>query len=295
MATKLFPLAAVRPGRRPPGPGQPAPPRRRTRSTSTRSTGTTRWCPVRATMRRWPSSQREGLVRHVGVSNFSLAQLAGGRAGPRRPGPVQPGPLQPDRPGPRGRAPPLGPGQRPAGHRLQPARARASFRPLRPRPPADGAAGRDPGLPPRERPPAGPAARRAARRWPTPTERTCSQVALAWLLRRPNVVVIPGASSVAQAEANAAAADLELTDDEDAGAHRGLRRLRPVAGRGRGAGTGPGAGRAGDEPCAPGGRGADRSTGAQRRPRRRPIGWRRPRVRRGSGVAPAAPGAPAGR
>lgn len=45
---------------------------------------------------------------------------------------------------------------------------------------------------------------------------TCSQVALAWLVRRPNVVVIPGASSVAQAEANAAAADLDLSDDEDA-------------------------------------------------------------------------------
>jgi aryl-alcohol dehydrogenase-like predicted oxidoreductase len=45
---------------------------------------------------------------------------------------------------------------------------------------------------------------------------TPSQVALAWLIRRPNVVVIPGASSVAQVEANAAAADLELTDDEDA-------------------------------------------------------------------------------
>jgi aryl-alcohol dehydrogenase-like predicted oxidoreductase len=44
---------------------------------------------------------------------------------------------------------------------------------------------------------------------------TPSQVALAWLIRRPNVVVIPGASSVAQVEANAAAADLELTDAED--------------------------------------------------------------------------------
>jgi diketogulonate reductase-like aldo/keto reductase len=44
---------------------------------------------------------------------------------------------------------------------------------------------------------------------------TPAQIALAWLLRRPNVVVIPGASSVAQVEANAAAADLELKDDED--------------------------------------------------------------------------------
>jgi aryl-alcohol dehydrogenase-like predicted oxidoreductase len=41
-------------------------------------------------------------------------------------------------------------------------------------------------------------------------------VALAWLIRKPNVVVIPGASSVAQVEANAAAADLELTDEEEA-------------------------------------------------------------------------------
>jgi aryl-alcohol dehydrogenase-like predicted oxidoreductase len=44
---------------------------------------------------------------------------------------------------------------------------------------------------------------------------TPSQVALAWVLRRPNVVAIPGASSVSQLESNAAAADLELTDDED--------------------------------------------------------------------------------
>ena len=43
---------------------------------------------------------------------------------------------------------------------------------------------------------------------------TPSQVALAWLIRQPNVVVIPGASSVAQLESNVAAADLELTEDE---------------------------------------------------------------------------------
>jgi len=43
-----------------------------------------------------------------------------------------------------------------------------------------------------------------------------AQVALAWVLRRPNVMVIPGASSVAQAEHNAEAADLELSDAEDA-------------------------------------------------------------------------------
>ena len=45
---------------------------------------------------------------------------------------------------------------------------------------------------------------------------TTAQVALAWLIRKPNVVVIPGASSVKQLEQNVAAADLELSDDEDA-------------------------------------------------------------------------------
>ena len=43
---------------------------------------------------------------------------------------------------------------------------------------------------------------------------TPSQVALAWLIRQPNVVVIPGASSVAQLESNVAAADLDLSDEE---------------------------------------------------------------------------------
>ncbi len=43
---------------------------------------------------------------------------------------------------------------------------------------------------------------------------TPSQVALAWVITHPNVVAIPGASSVAQLEANAAAADLDLTADE---------------------------------------------------------------------------------
>jgi aryl-alcohol dehydrogenase-like predicted oxidoreductase len=44
---------------------------------------------------------------------------------------------------------------------------------------------------------------------------TPSQVALAWLVRRPNVIAIPGASSVRQLEENAAAADLDLSDEDD--------------------------------------------------------------------------------
>ncbi len=57
---------------------------------------------------------------------------------------------------------------------------------------------------------------------------TPAQVALAWVIRRPNVVVIPGASSLAQAESNAAAADLELTDDEDAALVAGADAFSPL-------------------------------------------------------------------
>ncbi len=43
---------------------------------------------------------------------------------------------------------------------------------------------------------------------------TPAQVALAWVISQPGVVAIPGASSVSQLEHNAEAADLELTGDE---------------------------------------------------------------------------------
>jgi len=60
---------------------------------------------------------------------------------------------------------------------------------------------------------------------------TCAQVALAWLVRHPNVVVIPGASSVEQAETNAAAADLDLSDDEAAALTEASDAYDPVRGR----------------------------------------------------------------
>jgi aryl-alcohol dehydrogenase-like predicted oxidoreductase len=56
----------------------------------------------------------------------------------------------------------------------------------------------------------------AVRRVATAHDATPAQVALAWLIRKPNVVAIPGASSIDQLRHNAAAADLELTDDEAA-------------------------------------------------------------------------------
>jgi aryl-alcohol dehydrogenase-like predicted oxidoreductase len=43
---------------------------------------------------------------------------------------------------------------------------------------------------------------------------TPAQVALAWLVRKPNVVAIPGASSVRQVEENAAAGDISLDEGD---------------------------------------------------------------------------------
>jgi aryl-alcohol dehydrogenase-like predicted oxidoreductase len=61
-------------------------------------------------------------------------------------------------------------------------------------------------------------------------ECTPAQVALAWVIARPNVVAIPGASSVEQVESNAAAADIELTDEEDRRLCDEAERFEPVGG-----------------------------------------------------------------
>ncbi|TYP84762.1 aldo/keto reductase [Blastococcus xanthinilyticus] len=57
-----------------------------------------------------------------------------------------------------------------------------------------------------------------------------AQVALAWLVAQPRVVVIPGASSVEQLEANAAADELALAEDEVAALTAAARAFRPVSG-----------------------------------------------------------------
>jgi aryl-alcohol dehydrogenase-like predicted oxidoreductase len=57
-----------------------------------------------------------------------------------------------------------------------------------------------------------------------------AQVALAWLIRMPNVVAIPGASSIEQVEFNAASAEVELTDDESAQLLDAADRFAPVGG-----------------------------------------------------------------
>jgi aryl-alcohol dehydrogenase-like predicted oxidoreductase len=59
---------------------------------------------------------------------------------------------------------------------------------------------------------------------------TPAQIALAWVIRHPAVVAIPGASSVGQVESNVAAADIELTEDEYQALHAAAVRFRPVSG-----------------------------------------------------------------
>ena len=59
---------------------------------------------------------------------------------------------------------------------------------------------------------------------------TPAQVALAWVISHGNVVAIPGASKVSQLESNAAAADLELTSDEIGRLTEASDDFRPVQG-----------------------------------------------------------------
>lgn len=54
-----------------------------------------------------------------------------------------------------------------------------------------------------------------------------AQVALAWLIRIPNIVAIPGASSVEQLESNAAAAEVELSDSENTQLTEAAERFEP--------------------------------------------------------------------
>jgi aryl-alcohol dehydrogenase-like predicted oxidoreductase len=56
-----------------------------------------------------------------------------------------------------------------------------------------------------------------------------AQVALAWLLSLPQVVVIPGASSVEQLEFNVAAAELELDTDSQAALTQAARAFIPIS------------------------------------------------------------------
>ena len=59
---------------------------------------------------------------------------------------------------------------------------------------------------------------------------TPAQIALAWAIRHPSVVAIPGASSVEQLELNVAAADIELADDQYNALQVASAQFHPIAG-----------------------------------------------------------------
>jgi len=59
---------------------------------------------------------------------------------------------------------------------------------------------------------------------------TPAQVALAWVISHPNVVAIPGASTVAQLKQNVEAADLELTSDDKHRLVEAAEAYRPIGG-----------------------------------------------------------------
>ncbi len=59
---------------------------------------------------------------------------------------------------------------------------------------------------------------------------TPAQIALAWVIHHPAVAAIPGASSVEQMESNAAAAEIELTDDEYQALKAVAARFQPIRG-----------------------------------------------------------------
>jgi aryl-alcohol dehydrogenase-like predicted oxidoreductase len=90
---------------------------------------------------------------------------------------------------------------------------------------------------------------------------TPAQIALAWVIRHPAVAAIPGASTVEQLEHNAAAADIDLTDDQYQALAGAAGAFRPITGaaalphlaRARFGRGGPGSASTGDgNPAPPG-------------------------------------------
>ena len=67
------------------------------------------------------------------------------------------------------------------------------------------------------------------KRWAERKRATPAQIALAWLIGLPRVVVIPGASSVAQLESNAAAAGISLRPDEQSALTAAARAFTPLS------------------------------------------------------------------
>jgi aryl-alcohol dehydrogenase-like predicted oxidoreductase len=176
---------------------------------------------VRRTMQALRPLLAEGLVRRVGVSNYDLGRWQEAERALRAPVVANQVRFSLASPGPAGDLVPYAA----AMDRLV-----VAYSPLEQGLLADGsaaAARRRPGMRA-----ANPLFRGAGRRLAPLVEAiheiaavhgaTPAQVALAWVIHHPNTVAIPGARTIEQLEENAAAADLDLADDE-------LARLSSVA------------------------------------------------------------------
>lgn len=170
--------------------------------------------PLRSTMEGMRRLQDDGIVRHVGVSNFSADRWQGAErdlGGPVLSNQVHFSLLQ------------RKPLQATVPYAQAEDRIVIAYSPLE-----QGVLG---GRYDAEHPPPGPARRNnplclpenleratpvidAVRRVASAHDATPAQVALAWLIAQPNVVAIPGASSVEQLRHNVAAADLDLSASE---------------------------------------------------------------------------------
>jgi aryl-alcohol dehydrogenase-like predicted oxidoreductase len=170
--------------------------------------------PPRATMSRFKQLMDEGLIRHAGVSNHSLVQWQACDAALGRPvlsnqvrfSLVSRGPQRDLVPWAQANGriviaySPLGQGLLSGKYQSAPP---SNFRRFRRDFSAESRTRREPLV-------------AALRDIAKKHNATAAQVGLAWLVRQPNVVAIPGASSLRQLEENAAAADLTITDGEAA-------------------------------------------------------------------------------
>ncbi len=149
--------------------------------------------PLTQTMPAFAKLADAGEDRPRGCFELLAGALAGRRGGIRATRPFEPGPVQPARPAARARAARLGPEAGQDRHRVQPRGTGPSLRALRRGQPSarDDEVGLGRLL--RRAPATRDTGHRGAPRGRrAPTRATPAQIALAWLIRRPNVVVIPG-------------------------------------------------------------------------------------------------------
>ncbi len=150
--------------------------------------------------------QDVGLVDQVGVSNYSLSRWRAAEGALGRPVLSNQVQYSLAHRGPEDDLLPYAAERGPTGDRLQPAGAGPALRSLQRRQPALGACAADqPAVPARRTSNAPRRCSRSLREVADAHEITMSQAALAYLVSHPRVVAIPGASSEAQVEANAAA------------------------------------------------------------------------------------------